>query len=507
MDDAHRKEQANLRRKRKAAKENKSDKAREQERRRREHTKRILAKQGGTSKKVGSGKSSSHHKSSKSVLDKTSSSEFQKLFEKRAEGFVIDLKFRNAPPRPPVGPFFVGCGFEDEMERRWTQYRPNNSIELNHSLQLHDERSLITTCAFLPCMLDEGEYYPKTAVKKGKDGSGAEADLEPAMLDEADEKLLNWTGSLGDTAADELKKRRELAHYRANGLLGAGQGSATPKSKLNMKIELANKSKNKGSRVLAEKHQRWMKKTTYLTNDQSKSVHQFKSQADYKKQSKEEIELQLRALKEKVGDKQFIEKSFDAVNKGPRPRGHPTKRGVTVVSDVPIFPDIFTWGLSYSNVVIDNLPQGITVTPEQLSSAVIGDVGRKGGDNSKKMECNLLVQPEKDDSKQESSESSDSPIYKAVQKYNLDVFPLRSDDQPDINYLFFYDKEKKVVTYHPIQSRVQLSTGHLVRGVAPMSIRKRELTSEEKLELDERAAAIDLELSFSLRNGIDEHEG
>ena len=38
----------------------------------------------------------------------SNSSAFQELFAQRARGFQIDFRFRNAPPRPPVGPCFVG---------------------------------------------------------------------------------------------------------------------------------------------------------------------------------------------------------------------------------------------------------------------------------------------------------------------------------------------------------------------------------------------------------------
>ena len=284
----HKREQEELRRKRKAAKHNKSEAAKEKERKRREHTRRILeAQKGGAGKPV--------------VSSAVSSSAFQALFDKRADGFLVDLKFRNAPPRPPVGPFFVGAGFDETMRKKWIHYRPGNSIELNHTIQLHDEKHLITTCAIMPSSIDMSHYRHE-----------GNSNPEPVELDPADMKLLNWTGSLGDTGAEELKRRRELARHRTNGLVL--DKSAPMSAKKAVKIELANK--DKGSRVLAEKHQRWMKKTTYLTNDQTKSVHQFKSQALTKIESKAAIDDALKAFREEGSSVDAVEKSFDVVNKG-----------------------------------------------------------------------------------------------------------------------------------------------------------------------------------------------
>ena len=235
--------------------------------------------------------------------DLSSISAFQNVFDKRSDGFLIEMKFRNAPPRPPVGPFFVGPGFEEALMKKWVNYRPANSIELNHSMQLHDEKHLIASCAIIPSSLDANHY-------KQLDNS---SNMTSVTLDPADEKLLSWTGSLGDTGAEELAKMRDVT--RANATGAELDSEAPSSSKRIVKIELANKEK-KDSRVLAEKNQRWMKKTTYLSNDQSKSVHQFKSQAVTKMESKVAIDSELAAFKENAGGVEAVEKSFNAVNKG-----------------------------------------------------------------------------------------------------------------------------------------------------------------------------------------------
>eukprot|EP00957_Ditylum_brightwellii_P056127 4255448-Ditylum_brightwellii.AAC.1 len=64
------------------------------------------------------------------------------MFTRRAEGFLIDLNFRNAPPRPPVGPCFVGLGLDGELTDNWTRYRPSNAVEANYTWKLHTEPDL-----------------------------------------------------------------------------------------------------------------------------------------------------------------------------------------------------------------------------------------------------------------------------------------------------------------------------------------------------------------------------
>lgn len=296
-DNRHKLEQEELRRKRKAAKHNKSEGAKAKERKRREHIQKTLEAQ----KKHGAGV-----KPVVSLDASSSSSSFRALFDKRADGFLVDLKFRNAPPRPPVGPFFVGEGFEEMMRKKWIHYRPGNTLELNHCMELYDEKHLITTCAILPSSIDMSHYNHE-----------GNSNPEPVELDPADMKLLDWTGSLGDTGAEELKKRRERARHRVAGL--ATENSASLSAKKLVKIELANNIKYKGSRVLAEKNQRWMKKTTYLTNDQTKSVHQFKSQALTKIENKAAIDTELKTFREEGSSIKAVENSFDAVNKGKFP--------------------------------------------------------------------------------------------------------------------------------------------------------------------------------------------
>ena len=184
---------------------------------------------------------------------------------------------------------------------------------------------------------------------------------------------------------------------------------------------------------------------------------------------------------------------------GDRSRQHPTKRGVTVVYDAPLLPDFPTWGFAYSNVIIDNLPKGsdIKLTMNRLQNAIIGDVDRKE-QQSKKMECHLLVQS---DDKRD-VDSNESLTYEVLQQYDLDVTPLRDDEEPDSHFLFFVDQSNQVVTYHPIQSRVQLSSGRIPnkKFSAPMEVSRRALTATEKREIQVRTAEVDEELAYNLEN-------
>jgi hypothetical protein len=175
-DDArHRREQSELRNKRKAAKMHISDAQKEKSRKRKEHAAKMLGKHGADSKR------------SKPAPPEDAESAFQELFAQRAQGFQIDFRFRNAPPRPPVGPCFVGSGL-DGVLLDTSQYRPLNSVEVNYSWKLHSEPDLGVPLA--PSAMDPKSYTPSTA--------------QPTLHPD-DEHLLEWKGSMGDTAAEELK--------------------------------------------------------------------------------------------------------------------------------------------------------------------------------------------------------------------------------------------------------------------------------------------------------------
>ena len=123
----HRREEQERRAKRNRNRETKSKSGHvsEKERKRREHAQRILGAQ---------------RKKHPSLQPEIRSSIFQSLFQERAEGFLIDLRFRNAPPRPPVGPTFVGLGLEGELTNKWTKYKARNAVETQYTWKLHPKR-------------------------------------------------------------------------------------------------------------------------------------------------------------------------------------------------------------------------------------------------------------------------------------------------------------------------------------------------------------------------------
>jgi RNA polymerase II-associated factor 1 len=409
-----------------------------------------LGKQGGDPKK----------RKTEKLEDKST---FQELFGQRAQGFQIDFKFRNAPPRPPVGPCFVGHGL-DGVLHDLAQYKPLNAVEVNYTWRLHSEPDLGVPLA--PSAMDPKSYTPC---------------LTPPALHPDDQNLLEWKGSMGDTAAEELKKRRDNARAAARLALLGKNPAQLLKSKASVSSASATTSGKKAfSRVLDMTMQSWMKKTTYLSNDYSRKVHDFKSLA----KTKDELVQDL-ALREKQFSKRrtatAISQTFEDA-KNLSFSKHPTKKNVTSVLEMPFLPNIDLWGNAYTHVVIDKAPGE---SGEALSHAFVANVQKR--DANARMTCQLFVPGEKDN-------------YHAVQQYDLDVLPLKEEDAPHVNFCIVVDEGNKVASYVPISSRVQLSTGRpLKKKSFNMKIERRNMTDDEKLELDERVAEIDLDIEESLK--------
>merc|ERR1719162_1902007 len=146
-----------------------------------ENTLKILQKHGGERKRLKTGPETT--------------SAFQALFKQRAQGFEISFKFKNAPPRPPVGPSFIGTDLDEKL-REISQYKPLNAVEVSYRWKLHNEPDLgvpLAPSAMHPAFYEDSK-------------SAEEVPLHPDDL-----KLLEWDGSMADTAAEELKKNRENA--------------------------------------------------------------------------------------------------------------------------------------------------------------------------------------------------------------------------------------------------------------------------------------------------------
>ncbi len=491
---------------------NKSKDQLEKERRRREHQQKTLNRFNKGRESSGSGSSSKRPppKPTKSkpppppTSENKKDSKFQSLFQSRTQGFVIELNFRNAPPRPPVGPCFVGLGLDGELNDKWTRYKPDNAIEANYSWKLHAEPDLGVPLA--PSAMDyEGCYVdPSKSSKKQKkndaydelfddmdDEKEDEKPLGPAPLHPDDDALINWKGSKGDTVAEDLQRLRDKA--RAEARLGIkGKKAAFVKSPKHKSIAKRNRDYN--SRVLDD-DPFFMKKTTYIANDYSQKVHDFKSLAQSKESMEKEISKKL-SMK-KSSDKNFIENSFDTANqKTTGKRKHPSKENVEAVFEIPLLPDDETWGHNFIHVVLDSLPNDsaqIDLTDERLEKAFIADVNK--GEKSQRMECNLLL-----------ADDAVPNQYDVIQKYDLDVIPLKEEGTPHSHFLFLVDEEKGTATYHPISSRVQLSTGRPSEATSSRQISKRALDNDEIVSMEEKLAGVDADLADKYKLDEDDED-
>ena len=510
----HKKEEHLRREKRKSRREGgKSEAQREKEAKRREHAQRVLKAQklkqhGAAPPSHHKSQTSSSHRSSGESSERADESKYQALFSKRSEGFMLEFRFRNAPPRPPVGPCFVGCSLDSELSR-WSRYR-ENTTEKYHVYKLHTEPDLGIPLASHSMLEDNYTDRSSAAISKAaasnkrkQTSSYMEEDddeeevskkqnIGPEPLHPDDDALLNWKGSMGDTAAEAIqlsrdRKRAEaMAEYISPSQQRQQNTSASNPSakKLIIRRSVGGKNSRDQSRVLQEANQSWMKKTTYIYNDPTSSVHKFTSLADAKKRNEQLTAERISKNKAKFTDPNEIIKGFSLVKS--TTRRHPTKKNVTPVAEYEFLPDVETWSHTYTHVVLDKPPKPSrdkAVSNTALSSAIIADVQVKP--STAKMECSLLCP---------STSESNSSTFDLVQQYDLDVIPLKLDeDTPNINFLLFFNEDRKEVTYHPIVSRVQLSTGRPVKKSQTTVLEKRELNEEERSELETTMGDIDLD--------------
>lgn len=482
------------------------------------------------------------------------SSVFQALFHERAEGFFIDLQFRNAPPRPPVGPAFVGLGLEGELTNKWTKYKARNAVENQYSWKIHPDRDLGVPLA-VSAMDYEGCYI---------DPAKSKENYVLPTLHPDDEALLNWKGSTGDTAAEQLQQKQDrlraaarLAIAQGHGAMPLGTSNAaartTPK-----RIGGAGRTGGTGgdvklkkhhlqSRILDEAIPNFMKKTTYLTNTAT-SVHQFTSLAHTTAQRAKDVDRAISDTKTKYTEIDIIELGFKEANgkwgvgradsaSGKKRRIHPIKKkGVYPVWDVPLLPDVPTWGHTYTHLVVDHPPKNVgssktkkkkkqggdeggAFQSTRLQQAIVADVTKDVEDA--RMACTVWVpksgekvvsesEPESTSSESPKKKSKKGEMYGAVQQYDLDVVPLRDPDKPAVHYVWTIDPANKYAGYHSIGSRVQLSTGRpiVVSGagrslgdkIAEMAtdesyVLHKAMKEEEKKDMDIKMAEVDLDLA------------
>lgn len=456
--------------------------------------------------------SSQQASASSRATSELTKSVFQELFSQRAQGFQIDFRFRNAPPRPPVGPTFVGHSLDSILLEQCQRYKPLNAVEVQHKWKLHSEVDVGVPLA--PSAMDLKSY------KTDNSSSTAASPLPRLHPDDAD--LLDWAGPMGDTAADRLKSEQERKRIKDRQLL-SGKRSAMAASQRASPGDARATAAGRGaaaaqqkkvfSRVLNEGMQTWMKKTTYLSNDYSRKVHDFKSLA----QTKQEVAQDLQLKQEEMTKR----RSATAVSKGFAPLDlgaikHPVRPGLKPVAAYELLPSVPHWGSSVTHVVMDKPPPvpvpGSVSAPadsakfllDRICRSFVGNVERNPA--KARMSCQLFVPTEdKSDANADAGTAAETPTaspedgstrYDAVGAYDLDVVPLKEEDSPHSNFVLFLDRDAGVITYLPVSSRVQLSRGRPVRAPGGYClVSKRPLTEDEVTEREERAAEVDAELS------------
>lgn len=360
------------------------------------------------------------------------------------------------------------------------QYQPSlqNSVEINYKWKLHTESDLGVPLA--PTAMD-----PKSYDKQANASDALKATLHPD-----DDALLNWTGPTGDTAADNLKTRRDRARAAAR---MAGMGKVLPPTTATTGGPKMKKTEKKDfSRVLNDPLQTWMKKTTYLSNDYSRKVHDFKSLA----KTKQELAVDLH-LKQQEHAKR---RSAMAIAEGFKdlPLQHPMRKNLKPKHVHAVLPNVENWGYAYTHVVVDKAPnlQNTAHTNESLNQAFVANVEKLRA--NARMSCQMWV-PATDrdddaDSNNEASKSDKQP-YVPVQEFDLDVVPLKEEDVPATNFCLCVDSTTGVATYLPLSSRVQLSTGRPVVKPVTRVVRRRAVTDQEREEMEERIAEVDSDLA------------
>lgn len=367
-----------------------------------------------------------------------------------------------------MGPVFIGSTIDDKL-REISQYKPNNSVEASYRWKLHCEPDLGVPLA--PSAMDPKSYTDKP---------------EDTPLHPDDLALLEWKGSRGDTAAEQLKKRRDNARVAAR-LAAMGKSPSKyfmEKNKSTPKTQVS--TKKKYSRVLDEQMQSWMKKTTYITNDYSRKVHDFKSLAKTKQELEQDLELRQQKIMQRRSAP-AVSKTFEDC-KVPVYK-HPSKKGVTPVAEMAFLPNVEKWGNAYTHVVVDKNP-GVDVP--LLNKAFVANVEKK--DATARMTCQVF------------GPSDDPGLYQGMQAYELDVVPLKEEDAPHVNFCIWIDPGSNEALYTPIASRVQLSNGRpLKKKNFKMNVSRRAMNDDDKAQVNERLAEVDADVEEKL-NGTTDNE-
>ena len=326
-----------------------------------------------------------------------------------------------------------------------------------------------------------------------------EADVSSSQLHPDDQALLDWKGSMGDTAAEQLKQRQDRARAADRLTLAGGDAKKLLLRDYNTTAGPSTKEKKAFSRVLDETMQSWMKKTTYLVNDYSRKVHDFKSLA----QTKQDIVQDLATKQKEIAKRRSalaISASFANDNYDPSKLQHPTKSNLKAVSVMSVFPDFDHWGYAYTHTVMDKAPKRPSSSDDEedvankLGRALVANVEKRQA--NARMTCQVLVPDEEDDDE-----------YVPLTRYDLDVVPLKDEDGPHVNFCLWANPTAGTATYLPLSSRVQLSTGRPVVDGANRRVARRERDAEDVEEMDERLAEINGEAVQRRKEAIEQTGG
>lgn len=336
-----------------------------------------------------------------------------------------------------------------------------NAIEMNHTWKLHSEEDIGVPLA--PTAMDPDLYNAKD-------------DEDMAKLHPDDEALLSWKGHMGDSSQDIRKRKQEMARAVAIQV-------ATGRSPASAKIRPASSTKKKqksDSRVLKEDMPKWQKKTTYLANDHTRKVHDFRSLAETKQEMVVDMEQKRRDISARRSAS-AIRKSFDSTK-----LQHPTRKNLKPVKVLPVIPNAPHWGHSFTHVVIDKVPTSLTTgySSADLVKGLVTNV--EVIDGSQRMACDVQV-PVKE------GETSDGKTYRPLVSFDLAVEPLKDEEAPHTSFCFCVGTDS--VQYIPVPSRVKLSTGRPAETDTPHPLERRPLTEEEQQEVEERAAEVDESLA------------
>ena len=400
----------------------------------------------------------------------------------------------------------MGHSLDGVLVERSRQYKALNTVEVSYKWKLHSEPDLGVPMA--PSAMDVKSYEPppkQSTAPEGGEEENAEKRKNGKVLHPDDEALLDWKGSMGDTAAQNLKQRQDQLRAAARIALAEGKGripkvllpntpAKTP-STLPSAAQAAVSGKKSFSRVLDETMQSWMKKTTYLSNDYTRKVHDFKSLAETKQQQVQDL-AEKQQLFNKRRSAEAIAGTFADVD---GELTHPTKKHLKPKCAMPILPNVEHWGYSYTHVVIDKAPNNLDLNKNNINRAFIANVE----DRNNRMVCQMWVPPngEQGDSDDEEIPKETDPNikrYRPIQQFDLDVIPLKEEDAPHVNFCLWADPEKKVTTYLPLSSRVQLSTGRPVKRRTLRPVARRAKGKADMEEIKERMAEVDYDVAKEL---------